>query len=112
MVRHNQHPEVISRPGAELADDHANARRLAEAIAGMPGASVDPVSVETNIVYFDVDPKIGTAKEVCARLLAEKVWMLDFGPSRLRAVTSLEVTREGIDLAIDALARVLATNSA
>jgi len=90
-----------------LADDHANARRLAEAIAGMPGASVDLNSVETNIVYFDVDPKVATAKEVCERLLPEKVWMLDIGPSRVRAVTSLEVTREGIDVAIDALAHVL-----
>ena len=42
------------------------------------------------------------------RLLAEKVWMLDLGASSIRAVTNLEVTREGIDVAIDALARVLA----
>ena len=53
-----------------LADDHANAKRLAEAIARMPGLVTDPASVETNMVYFDVEPSAGTAASFCEGLLA------------------------------------------
>ncbi len=90
-----------------LADDHANARRLAEAIADMPGVTVDLGAVETNIVYFDVDPAIATAQQLGDALRESNVWISAFGPQRARAVTCLEVTREGIDYAIAVLRRTL-----
>ena len=90
-----------------LADDHANAKRLAEALAEMPGVQVDPASVETNIVFFDVEPRIGTAKAVCDALREQQVWMLPVSAQRARAVTHLDVSRQDIDLAITSLQSVL-----
>ena len=44
-----------------LADDHANARRLAQGLADIEGLNVDPESIQTNIVIFEIDPSVGTA---------------------------------------------------
>jgi len=90
-----------------LAEDHDNAKRLARALADMPGASIDPESVETNIVYFDVDPSVATAKEVCDRLRSHGVWMLPTALQRIRAVTHLDVSAKAIETAINALNKVL-----
>ena len=90
-----------------LSEDHANARRLAEAIADLPGLSIQPESVETNIVYFDVPASMGTARAFCDRLKAEGVWMLPVAPQRVRAVTHLDVPRAGIDRAIEVLSTLL-----
>ncbi len=91
-----------------LADDHANAKRLAQAIAEMHGVSIDVKSVETNIVYFDVDASKGTAKSLSDTLHQQGVWMLPVGPQRVRAVTHLDVSVDGIECAIDTLKKVLA----
>lgn len=92
-----------------LAEDHANAKRLAEALAEMPAVTIDPDTVETNIVYFDVEVSTGTAKALCDALLERGVWMLPLGPQRVRAVTHLDVSREDVDPAIAVLREVLAT---
>jgi len=84
-----------------LAEDHANARRFAEAIAGVRGVSIEPEAVETNIVYFDVE---GDAEAFCKRLDAEGVRMLALGGRTVRAVTHLDASREAVDRA----ARVVA----
>jgi threonine aldolase len=83
-----------------LAEDHANARKLAMAIAAMPGLSIDLASVETNILYFDVDPALGTAKAFCDRLRERGVWMLSTAPQRIRAVTHLDISAADIERAI------------
>ena len=88
---------------ARLADDHANARRLAEAIAGIAGLRIDPQAVETNLVYFDVTAPHLDAERLCASLLAEGVRMGPMGARTIRAVTHLDVDRAGIDKAIAAL---------
>jgi threonine aldolase len=90
-----------------LADDHARAMKLAQAIAQMPGVSIDPQTVETNIVYFDVGKAAGSAKELCDALRSWGVWMLPIAPQRVRAVTHLDVSAEDIERAIAALNRVL-----
>jgi len=90
-----------------LAEDHANAKRLASAIADMPGVSVDVDAVETNILYVDVNESTGTAKSVCDALREHQVWAIPTAPQRFRAVTHLDVSAEGIDRAIAALHRVL-----
>jgi threonine aldolase len=82
-----------------LADDHNNARLLAEAIRRSPGLSLDPEFVDTNIVFFKVDPELGTAAAFCARLRDEGVWMMPLGPQRIRAVTHLDVSREEVERA-------------
>jgi threonine aldolase len=90
-----------------LAEDHAHARRLAEVLAELPHVTIDPASVETNIVYFDLSPAFGPAAKLCDTLRAEGVWMLPIGGQRIRAVTHLDVSGEQIERAIGALSRVL-----
>lgn len=94
-----------------LVDDHANARRLAEAVADFDGVSIDVSTVETNIVYFDVDSTTGTAKALCDKLYAAGVWMLPIGPRRVRAVTHLDVSASDMDRAIAVLGSVLGTTA-
>ncbi|MDO8631493.1 MAG: beta-eliminating lyase-related protein, partial [Phycisphaerales bacterium] len=83
-----------------LAEDHANAKRLALAVADMPDVSIDPATVETNILFFDLSPAAGTAKALCDTLHERGVWMLPTGPQRVRAVTHLDVSAEAIERAI------------
>lgn len=89
-----------------LAEDHANARHLAQGLAAMPGITLDPATVETNIVYFDLDPAIG-AEAFCRELHAAGVWMLSVTAERVRAVTHLDVSRAGIEKAIEIVGRTL-----
>ena len=86
-----------------LAEDHENARVLAEGIASIDGARIDPSLVETNIVIFEVDDP----PAVLAALAAEDVEMTQMGPGRIRAVTHIDVDRAGIDRALAALETVL-----
>jgi len=85
---------VIAAPGllaltemvGRLAEDHRNARILADGIAGLKGVTLDPPEVDTNIVVFRM-PSV-TKAEVFAEALASKGLLLsDFGAGRLRAVT-------------------------
>ena len=57
-----------------LAEDHANARRLAEGLAGLPGVRLDPATIETNIVFFELTGEL-TAPVAVERLLARGVRM-------------------------------------
>ncbi len=95
-----------------LAEDHANAKRLATAIAGMPAVSIDPATVETNIVYFEVDDAAGSAQDLCDALRERQVWMLAIAPQRVRAVTHLDVSAEDIEHAIEVLNRILKSKPA
>ena len=88
-----------------LADDHANARRLADGLAALPGVTLDPASVETNLVFFDT---AGDAAEIVERLLARGIRMGALGPHTIRAVTHLDVDAGGIERALDAARTVLA----
>lgn len=81
-----------------LADDHAKARRLAEGLAELPAFRLDPASVETNIVLFDVVG--GTAAPVLEQLRAEGVLMVAFGPATIRATTHRDVPADGIERAL------------
>lgn len=77
-----------------LADDHANARLLADAVRGVPGFTLVPPVVETNLVWFDVDrSKHGSPQEVTAKLRASGVLMSALGEKTVRAVTHLNVSR-------------------
>jgi threonine aldolase len=89
-----------------LADDHANARYLAEGLSEIPDIDLDPTTVETNIVWFDVRGRM-SAPEVAAALKERGVLIGAYGPTRMRAVTHLDVDRDGIETALQALARIL-----
>jgi len=95
--------EMIGR----LAEDHRNARRLAEGVSAMGLAQVDLDQVQTNIVYVDLDPAGPSAAESVARLAEEGIRVGATGPRQFRAVTHYGITEADIECALTALARVL-----
>jgi len=88
------------------AIDHHNARRLAEALAEMPGVELDPTQVDTNIVVWRVVEPL-TAQDVRARLRERGVLVSGFGPRVLRCVTHLDVSSEEIERAIPLIRSVM-----
>ncbi len=90
-----------------LADDHANAKTLAVALAELPTVTIDPDEVETNILFFEVDPHLGSAGQVCKRLRESGVLLLPETSTRVRAVTHLDVSAERIEQAIPLMREVL-----
>jgi len=90
-----------------LAEDHANAKRLAVALAGLPGIVVDPARVQSNIVIFELRHRGLSPDDLETRLAALGVKLLAIGGARLRAVTHYEVTSGDIDSALGAFARAL-----
>jgi threonine aldolase len=89
-----------------LRDDHANARRLAEGLAELPGVKLDPADVETNLVFFELTGAVDAATAVAA-LLARGVRMGAMGPRSIRAVTHLDVDAAAIDRALAAAREIL-----
>ena len=82
-----------------LAEDHHHARILADAVRSSPGVKLVPDTVDTNIVIFELDPELGMATALGARLRDEGVLMNATGPQRLRAVTHLDVSRDKVQRA-------------
>ena len=85
-----------------LADDHSNARRLAEGLADMPGVVIDLDRVQTNIIYFDVTPAVkATSQAIVRRMLERRIKIMDPGPARrFRFVTHAWVDRNDVDRAL------------
>lgn len=91
-----------------LAEDHANAEALAAGLTELPGIEVEPVPVRTDIVFFRILRPDMDAASLCRRLDEFGVRMADLDPRRVRAVTNCEITREDIDVALDAMRKILA----
>ena len=89
-----------------LADDHANARLIAERVAQSPRVRLDLATVQTNIVVFHLEAGAPDAATVVARARERGVWLIAFGPRTLRVVTHLEVTRAQCVEAADILAEL------
>ncbi len=90
-----------------LADDHARARRLGEALLAA-GLAVDIEQVETNFVQIDVAPLGITAVDAMKRLAEHGVGLSGtIHPTVLRAVTHLDVTDDDIDAAALAIPQAL-----
>ena len=98
---------ALEHQRSRLADDHANARALAQGLARLPGIELDPTTVQTNIVFFNV--KTVQAKELVQRLDQAGVRMLALGPASIRAVTNLMVTAEEIPKAVEIVGRIIQT---
>jgi threonine aldolase len=81
-----------------LREDHANARRLAEGLADVPGLRVDLNELETNILMIRTDTPIASA--LAARWEAAGVRVLALGPHFLRAVTHLHINEAAVDEAL------------
>lgn len=90
-----------------LAEDHLHAKRLAQGVAETDGLDIDVSAVVTNILYFQVRKPGITVPMLLDRLKAEGVLMLGTGATSIRAVTHLDVTKDGIDRAIEVLHKVV-----
>jgi len=88
-----------------IADDHANAKRLADGLRGH--TAVAPLLPDTNIVMLDLLRDGDTADALVLRLAAKGVLVTAFGPMRLRAVTHLDVSAADVDRAVETIAEVL-----
>ena len=84
-----------------LADDHANAKALARGLAQIEGLTVE--APETNLVFFDTRATGRSADALADALRLAGIMISTVGPYRLRACTHLDVDRQGIDLAIEAI---------
>lgn len=87
-----------------LAEDHANAKRLAVGISDAPGISINPDEVETNMVRFDVAGTGILAKEFAEKLLNESgVRVSTPGRTAIRAIPHLGITSADVDEAAEAI---------
>ena len=90
-----------------LADDHSNAKRLAEGLANIQGISVDPTSIQTNIVIFEISESAGNANDVINELANEGVLVTYPGQQSLRMVTHRHISASDIDEALSRVAKVM-----
>jgi threonine aldolase len=90
-----------------LGDDHANAKRLAEALAASRSVQLNPGTVRTNIIVFHLAAGAPDAATVVARARARGVLVIAFGPRTVRAVTHLDVTAGQCDQAAAILRAVV-----
>jgi threonine aldolase len=93
---------------ARIADDHANAQRLAAGIGAIDGLHIDRASVETNLVFFDVVAAAWDPEKLCSALLARGVRMSPMGgPRSIRAVTHLDVSAADIETVLAVLREIV-----
>lgn len=91
-----------------LQEDHTHAQRLATGISQIPYLTLDAAGVESNLVFFHVDPIIGTASQVSARLKERGILINPAGgPHRLRACTHLDVDAVAIEKTLAVLAELV-----
>jgi len=86
-----------------LADDHTNARRIAQRLAESPLIYIDLASVETNILVFRLAPEAPDAEAIVTRARERNVLVFAFGPRKIRAVTHLNLSAEQCEQAADIL---------
>ena len=94
--------EMVGR----LAEDHANARRLAEGLTNTPGIAIDTDSVQTDIVIFELTRDDMTPAQLADGLRERGVLLSPIGGRRLRAVTHYGIDAADIDAALDAFRQV------
>ena len=90
-----------------LAEDHANARVLAEGLAGVPGIALNPEDVETNIVIFDISKTGLQNQELLNRFMQYGLRMSPAPANQIRAVAHLDVSRAQIEEAVKIVREVL-----
>ena len=93
---------ALERMVDRLAEDHANARRLGEGLAKLPGLRVDLASVQTNIVIVRVERGPAATAELVSGCAARKVKVHAMSPAAIRCVTHKDVDAEDISRALEA----------
>jgi threonine aldolase len=99
---------ALEKSPGRLHIDHENAKRLAEGIADIPGITIDPKKVRSNIVIFDCTETGKTAVDICDALHPHGVWAQDTAPHSVRVVTHCDVDRAGVERALTVLKEVVA----
>lgn len=99
---------ALEQTPPKLAEDHANARLLAEGLANLRGVRVEPAVPATNIVIFDIAGTGLPAAELSRRLKQRGVLINPISPTALRAVTHYDVSRADCVRALEAIAAGLA----
>lgn len=89
-----------------LAEDHANAQRLATGIRTISRLRLDPEETDTNLVFFQLDSSWGAAREFSAELKRRGLLLNAVSSTRLRAVTHLDVNVQDVDRALEILRAV------
>lgn len=89
-----------------LADDHANARAIADDLCQSPAYLIDPASVVTNIIVWQVAETAPDAPTLVARARERGVLVFAFGPRTIRAVTHLDVSADQCAIAARVLVEV------
>ena len=90
-----------------LAEDHHHAQRIAHAVADTPGLRLDPPEVETNMVWIEVDPDLGTARQVADALKQRGILVQTPGQQVIRACTHLDVSTGQADRVAEAIRQVV-----
>jgi len=84
-----------------LADDHANARLLAEGLNNCDGFDIEMSRVQTNIIIAEISGINKGSNEVASVLEENGVLTVPFGPTKIRFVTHLDVSREECEKAVE-----------
>lgn len=95
--------EMVER----LAEDHANAQRLADGLSTVAGLSVLSGTVRTNMVYVEVDRGRMSSQLLAEKLKAKGVLVLPLSPRRIRAVTHYQVSPEDVEMALEVFRQVM-----
>ncbi len=95
--------EMVGR----LAEDHANARALAEGVSGLSGLKVDLSSVQTNMVVMEIEGEGLSATEFLRRTAERGVKISPFGGNKVRAVTHYGIERGDLERACTVIRRVM-----
>jgi threonine aldolase len=103
---------ALEKGPLRLEEDHQNARHLAEGLAQIPGVTIDPAKVQTNILVFDVSGTGMDANDIAKQLAAEGVLAGAFSSTVMRMCTHLDVNRAQIDRALEVFGRVVAGQAA
>jgi len=91
-----------------LADDHENAKRLADGISSIQGLSIELNRIQTNIVYFDMADEQFDAGKLVKQLADRGIKILQVAPNRLRAVTHYGISSEDIEVTLTTMSEVMA----
>ena len=89
-----------------LMQDHENAKRLSEGLAGIPGISIAKEKVVTNIVIFDISGTSKSTTEIVAKLKENGILAIGFG-NLIRMVTHCDISASDIETTINRLGSLL-----
>ena len=94
-----------------LTEDHENAQLIANAVVETDGLALESRTVETNLIWIVVDPKLGTARDVAGRLKDDGILVSALGPQIVRLCTHLDVSREDTQRAVEAIRKLGVTGA-